>query len=1530
MKLKLLLLTFLFSALSWGQGNEDFTNIPTASTGTYLTRSWTGTNGVTWSATSARTDQTINGKAICTNGSGTVTSPTYSGGMGTLSFNYVRAFTGTSSRSIEVWVNGVQLGAVITVSPTSNAVVNHSQVINVSGNVVLELRTSGAQIKIDDISWDSFTAGPAPEINVLGNSVSIASGDVTPSTADFTDFGTTGTAAGTITRAFTIENLGTATLSLTGASPYVTISGANASDFTVTTIPSNSITASGSTTFQITFDPSADGLRTATVSIANNDSNENPYTFAIQGSGLSAPVITSSLTSSGVQGTAFSYDILATNSPTSYNATGLPAGLSINTTTGQITGTPTGTGTFNVTISATNAYGADTQTLVITITTGPCLSQTTFSSTPSGWLENSITYAAGEANFASFTGDLTTIAISNPASLTFDLRRTGNTNAKDMIVEVSTTSQTGPFTTVATYNHGNTTASSTTSCTVDLSAYTPNSTVYLRFRKNSSTTSPWYLFNVAVYCGTPPDVEIDVLGNSVSIVNGDNTPSTTDDTDFGTTILGNDVSHTFTITNAGPDDLDISGITITGVDAADFYISVNPASTITAGGSTTFEVTFSPSVIGISNATINIANNDSDENPYSFDITGEAITCTPTTSVTSISPSSGPVGTMVTINGNGFTTATAVNFGAYSATFNIVSNTLIEAIVPASATTSNIIIQDAGGCELSYSSFTVITNDNSSCEGVAVTTDLIIYDLHDEKTGSLGFITLYNGTSSTVNMSDYSLWRTSNYGDGNEIDYADLIGTIAPGDLGVIRVSVPGCGPASTNGTIDNGFNENDGIQLRNAAGTIIIDDVQTYVTAPGYYMVRNAGAYTARTTYVAADWSITPLAAGECYPSAGLTLPSNGNSPTVDLNPVDVNVSCASTTASFSVAGSEGVSGGLSLAYQWYVNIPGNSGWTEVVNGGVYSGATSSTLNISSTSGLNNYQYYCQIREDSATCYTATEAAIIIDGTTTWNGSAWSNGVPNLGMLAIIDGDYDTTINGSFSCCSLVVNSSNTLDIQALDYVEIQFDLTVNGVLNVWDDGSLVQIDDSGTNTGNILFERNTSGNTFDYVYWSSPVSGVVTPASGYVFTWDADISNPNSGWGYWISSLNTAMAPGVGYIMRDVFSRTFVGQPNNGIIQPSISRANYTGADFTGVNGVTITNMDDNWNLVGNPYPSAISALDFLTANTNIEGAVRIWTHGTTPSTSISDPVYDNYVYNYTVNDYIVYNGTGTVSGPGGFNGFIAGGQSFMVSMNDGSATTETVTFNNSMRNRNHNNEQFYKQNNSIGNKSLSNQEKHRVWLDLANAENNSTRTLVGYISEASNDKDRMYDAITNAQTNEMSIYSVLNNERMLIQGRELPFDNQDKVQIGVNIPSSGLYSIGLSAIDGLFNDSQDIYLEDLDLGIIHDLKVMPYTFNSLKGEFKNRFILRYTNQILSEDVTVNHNDVIIATLDNGFNIISKKQNIKSVLIHNVLGQIVFEKKNVNSNEIKISKELIKNQGLIINLVLDNDITIIKKLIF
>ena len=92
-----------------------------------------------------------------------------------------------------------------------------------------------------------------------------------------------------MSRTFTIENTGTASLNLNGV-PKVSISGAHAADFTVTVQPNSPVSSGGgTTTFTVVFDPSATGLRSAAVSIDNNDSDENPYNFAIQGTGTTPP-----------------------------------------------------------------------------------------------------------------------------------------------------------------------------------------------------------------------------------------------------------------------------------------------------------------------------------------------------------------------------------------------------------------------------------------------------------------------------------------------------------------------------------------------------------------------------------------------------------------------------------------------------------------------------------------------------------------------------------------------------------------------------------------------------------------------------------------------------------------------------------------------------------------------------------------------------------------------------------------------------------------------------------------------------------------------------------------------------------------------------------------------------------------------------------------------------------------------------------------------------------------------------------------
>ena len=124
---------------------------------------------------------------------------------------------------------------------------------------------------------------PAPKINLTGNGLSITNGAATASPADGTDFGSAPVASGSVVRTFTIQNIGTAPLHLTGT-PTLAVSGPQAADFTVTLQPISPVASStGTTTLQVSFAPTGIGRRMATLSITNDDAAQTPYTFAIQG-----------------------------------------------------------------------------------------------------------------------------------------------------------------------------------------------------------------------------------------------------------------------------------------------------------------------------------------------------------------------------------------------------------------------------------------------------------------------------------------------------------------------------------------------------------------------------------------------------------------------------------------------------------------------------------------------------------------------------------------------------------------------------------------------------------------------------------------------------------------------------------------------------------------------------------------------------------------------------------------------------------------------------------------------------------------------------------------------------------------------------------------------------------------------------------------------------------------------------------------------------------------------------------------------
>jgi len=116
-----------------------------------------------------------------------------------------------------------------------------------------------------------------------------------------------------------------------------------------------------------------------------------------------------------------------------------------------------------------------------------------------------------------------------------------------------------------------------------------------------------------------------VKGNGWNILNGENEPSTFDNTDFGEVNIGIEtVTNLFTVENPGTSNLNINTVSITSGSSL-FYISESPAQLILPGSSSVFKLTFAPEEIGLFTGQVQFSNSDYFNNPYTFLVIGEGV-----------------------------------------------------------------------------------------------------------------------------------------------------------------------------------------------------------------------------------------------------------------------------------------------------------------------------------------------------------------------------------------------------------------------------------------------------------------------------------------------------------------------------------------------------------------------------------------------------------------------------------------------------------------------------------------------------------------------------------------------------------------------------------------------------------------------------------------------------------------------------------------------------------------------------------------
>ena len=140
----------------------------------------------------------------------------------------------------------------------------------------------------------------------------------------------------------------------------------------------------------------------------------------------------------------------------------------------------------------------------------------------------------------------------------------------------------------------------------------------------------------------------------------------------------------------------------------------------------------------------------------------------------------------------------------------------------------------------------------------------------------------------------------------------------------------------------------------------------------------------------------------------------------------------------------------------------------------------------------------------------------------------------------------------------------------------------------------------------------------------------------------------------------------------------------------------------------------------------------------------------------------------------------------------------------------------------------------------------------------------------------------------------------------------------------------NISIDQTDGVLA-TQNIYIEDKLLNVIHNIKDTPYAFTTEAGTFDDRFVLRYTDKTLGTgDFNPLSNQIIISKDKNELKIKSELETIKRVTVFDLLGRKVFEKEAVNSNEFGSSSTGLSKQVGIVKVTLANGQVISKKVVF
>lgn len=174
---------------------------------------------------------------------------------------------------------------------------------------------------------------------------------------------------------------------------------------------------------------------------------------------------------------------------------------------------------------------------------------------------------------------------------------------------------------------------------------------------------------------------------------------------------------------------------------------------------------------------------------------------------------------------------------------------------------------------------------------------------------------------------------------------------------------------------------------------------------------------------------------------------------------------------------------------------------------------------------------------------------------------------------------------------------------------------------------------------------------------------------------------------------------------------------------------------------------------------------------------------------------------------------------------------------------------------------------------------------------------------------------------------IYSIADNTKLGIQGKALPFNQNDEIAIGYKSTVAGTFEFKLSNFDGLFLN-QDIYIEDTVQNVYYNLKNGNYSFVTEVGTFDSRFKIHFTNPTALNTNTLNERTFMVYQANNQMVVNSGTINMKQLALYDIQGRLIQMYDVKNTTEYKFDL-MAKNQLVVLKITTSDNKAFFKKII-